>query len=507
MIRAIRSVPFACHCLSAALLLAGCSMVPAYERPSTPLPEGFKEEPGWRPAAPGDGQVRVAWWTWLGDPELDALQDRVLVSNQNLAAATAAYDQARAAVREQRSALFPSVNLQASATRAGSFGSRTPVIAGGAASGVSSNAANSSRRYSASVGTSWEVDVFGRLRASVAQAGEVDVFGRLRASVAQAGALAEASAGDLANAALAARGELALNYVQLRAIDAQAEILASSITGYERALSIANNRYVAGVVGRVDVLQAETQLRNARADAADLGRQRAALEHAIAVLVGENPSRFALARADWSPQIPAVPPVLPSALLERRPDIASAERRVAAANAAVGIERSAYFPTLNLTGSAGFSSPGLSSLFEVASSVWSLGATGLMTLLDFGGRSARVAQARAAYEQTVAEYRQTVLVAFQQTEDQLAAVRILEQVEQERAAAATAANQAEQITLNQYAAGVVSYADVILAQATALSARQASVTTTLNRQAAAIALIQAIGGYWDGNVSPSTAGG
>jgi NodT family efflux transporter outer membrane factor (OMF) lipoprotein len=491
MIRAIRSVPFACHCLSAALLLAGCSMVPAYERPSTPLPEGFKEEPGWRPAAPGDGQVRVAWWTWLGDPELDALQDRVLVSNQNLAAATAAYDQARAAVREQRSALFPSVNLQASATRAGSFGSRTPVIAGGAASGVSSNAANSSRRYSASVGTSWEVDVFGRLRASVAQAG----------------ALAEASAGDLANAALAARGELALNYVQLRAIDAQAEILASSITGYERALSIANNRYVAGVVGRVDVLQAETQLRNARADAADLGRQRAALEHAIAVLVGENPSRFALARADWSPQIPAVPPVLPSALLERRPDIASAERRVAAANAAVGIERSAYFPTLNLTGSAGFSSPGLSSLFEVASSVWSLGATGLMTLLDFGGRSARVAQARAAYEQTVAEYRQTVLVAFQQTEDQLAAVRILEQVEQERAAAATAANQAEQITLNQYAAGVVSYADVILAQATALSARQASVTTTLNRQAAAIALIQAIGGYWDGNVSPSTAGG
>jgi NodT family efflux transporter outer membrane factor (OMF) lipoprotein len=490
MIRSIRSLTFACHCLSAGLLLAGCSRVPAYERPSTPLPEGFKEEPGWRPAAPEDGQVRVAWWRWLGDPELDALQDRVLVSNQNLAAATAAYDQARALVREQRSALFPSVNLQASATRAGSFGSRTPVIAGGAASGVSSNAANSSRRYSASLGASWEVDVFGRLRASVAQAG----------------ALAEASAGDLANAALAARGELALNYVQLRAIDAQAEILASTITGYERALQIANNRYGAGVVGRVDILQAETQLRNARADAADLGRQRAALEHAIAVLVGESPSRFALARAGWSPQVPAVPPVLPSALLERRPDIASAERRVAAANAAVGIERSAYFPTLNLTGGAGFSSPGLSSLFEVASSVWSLGATGLMTLLDFGGRSARVAQARAAYEQTVAEYRQTVLVAFQQTEDQLAAVRILEQVEQERAAATTAANQAEQITLNQYAAGVVSYSDVILAQATALTARQASVTTTLNRQTAAIALIQAIGGYWDGNVDQAIAG-
>jgi NodT family efflux transporter outer membrane factor (OMF) lipoprotein len=486
-----------CLCLTAMLFVTGCSMVPTYQRPATTLPVGFKEAPGWRPAAPADGQAREKWWTWLRDGELDALQARVLISNQNLAAATAAYDQARAVVQEQRSALFPSVDLQASATRAGSFAKGTTVVpgavvTGGASGGVSSNgAANASRRYSASVGASWEVDVFGRLRASAAQAG----------------ALAEASAADLANAALAARGELALDYVQLRAIDAQADILEAAITGYERALQIANNRYAAGVVGRVDVLQAETQLYNARADAADLGRQRAALEHAIAVLVGENPSLFTLGKTDWSPQIPEVPIVLPSALLERRPDIASAERRVAAANAAVGIERSAYFPTLNLTGSAGFSSSSLSSLFDVASSVWSLGATGLMTLLDFGGRAARVAQARAAYEQTVAEYRQTVLVAFQQTEDQLAAVRVLEQVEKERAAATSAANQAEQITLNQYAAGVVSYSDVILAQATALSARQASVTTTLNRQTAAIALIQAIGGYWDGNVSHTTAGG
>jgi NodT family efflux transporter outer membrane factor (OMF) lipoprotein len=326
------------------------------------------------------------------------------------------------------------------------------------------------------------------------------VFGRLRASVSQAGALAEASAADLANAALAARGELALNYVQLRAIDAQADILDAAIAGFERALSITNNRYAAGVVGRVDILQAETQLRNARADAADLGRQRAALEHAIAVLVGESPSTFALARAEWSPQIPEVPAVLPSELLERRPDIASAERRVAAANAAVGIQRAAYFPTLSLTGSAGFASSSVASLFDIASSVWSLGASGLMTLLDFGGRSARVDQARAAYEQTVAEYRQTVLVAFQQTEDQLAAVRILERVEEERAAATAAANQAEQITLNQYVAGTVAYSDVILSQATALTARQGSVTATLNRQTAAISLIQAIGGYWDGKL-------
>jgi NodT family efflux transporter outer membrane factor (OMF) lipoprotein len=479
----IRSV--SCICLSSTLLIAGCTQVPAYQRPSSSLPQGFKEEPGWRPAAPADGKRRAEWWTWLGDTELDALQGRVLVSNQNLAAATAAYDQARAAVREQRSALFPSLDLQASATRAGSFGNGGAVIAGGTTNGLSSNGSSgSSRRYSATVGASWEPDVFGRLRASVSQAG----------------ALAQASAADLANAALAARGELALDYVQLRALDAQADILDAAITGFERALAITNNRYAAGVVGRVDILQAETQLRNARADAADLGRQRAALEHAIAVLVGDNPSSFALAKAEWSPQIPAVPAVLPSELLERRPDIASAERRVAAANAAVGIQRSAYFPTLSLSGSAGFTSSSVASLFDIASSVWSLGATGLLTLLDFGGRSARVDQARAAYEQTVAEYRQTVLVAFQQTEDQLAAVRVLEHVEGERAAATAAANQAEQITLNQYVAGTVSYSDVILAQATALTARQASVTATLNRQTAAISLIQAIGGYWDGDL-------
>jgi len=472
--------------LSALLLVSGCSMVPDYQRPTSTLPQGFKEAPGWRPAAPADDRPRSEWWTWLGDTELDALQARVLVSNQNLAAAMAAYDQARAATDEQRAALFPRLNLQGSATRAGSFGSDTAVIAGGAGGGAANSGSfNSSRRYSASLGASWEVDVFGRLRASASQAG----------------ALAQASAADLANATLAARGELALNYVQLRATDAQADLLDKAITGFLRALDIANNRYAAGVVGRVDVLQAETQLQSARADAADLARQRAALEHAIAVLVGESPSTFALAKTAWAPQVPVVPAVLPSELLERRPDIASAERRVAAANAAVGIERAAYFPTLNLTGSAGFTSSSVASLFDIASSVWSLGATGLMTLLDFGARSARVDQARAAYEQTVAEYRQTVLVAFQQTEDQLSAVRILEQVEEQRAAAATAADEAEQITLNQYVAGVVSYSDVILAQATALDARQASVTATLNRQTAAISLIQAIGGYWGGELS------
>lgn len=305
-----RSVQYRCVCLHASLLLAGCSMVPDYQRPASTLPVGFKEAPGWRPAAPADDRPRAEWWKWLGDTELDALQTRVLVQNQNLAAATVAYDRARAVTDEQRAALFPSINLQASATRAGSFDNDTAVISGGPGGGAANSGSfNSSRRYSASLGASWEVDVFGRLRASVSQAG----------------ALAEASAGDLANATLAARGELTLNYVQLRATDAQADLLDSAIAGFERALDITNNRYASGVVGRVDVLQAETQLRSARADAADLARQRAALEHAIAVLVGESPSTFALAKAAWAPEVPVVPALLPSELLERRPDIASAE--------------------------------------------------------------------------------------------------------------------------------------------------------------------------------------
>jgi NodT family efflux transporter outer membrane factor (OMF) lipoprotein len=268
-------------------------------------------------------------------------------------------------------------------------------------------------------------------------------------------------------------------------------------------MQITTNRYNAGVAARADVLQAQTQLYNARADAADLDRQRATLEHAIAVLIGENPSNFVLAKTEWSPRVPEVPVVLPSALLERRPDVAAAERRVAAANAAVGIERSAYFPTFNLSGSIGASSSELSTLFDLSSSVWSLGASGLLTLLDFGGRSARVDQARAAYAQTVAEYRQTALVAFQQTEDQLAATRVLRVVEQQRAAATAAANQAEQLMLNQYLAGQVSYADVIGTQTAAFSARQASINATLNRQSAAISLMQAIGGYWHSDGLPT----
>lgn len=457
--------------------LTGCNLAPPYARPTATIPQAFKEEPGWRTARPADDVARGAWWRLFNDPVLDGLENRVIVSNQNLAAAAAAYAQARALVREQRASLLPTVSLSAGATRAGSFGNgASPVVTGGTGSSTLGSANN----YTFSIGGSWEPDLWGRIGNTVRQAS----------------AQAEASRADLANATLSAQGELALDYVQLRAIEAQKIVLDATIVAYQRALAITSNRYAVGVAAKVDVLQAETQLRSTRATGVDLIRQRAILEHAIAVLVGENPSTFSLAVAPWNRAVPDIPSVLPASLLERRPDIAGAERRVAAANAGIGIARAAFFPTLDLSGSVGPSASSLGTLFDAASSVWSLGIRGALTLLDFGARSAQVAQARHAYEQTVAEYRQTVLTAFQQTEDQLVAIQILGEVGAERSAAAVAANRVEQLTQNQYVAGLIAYSDVITAQTTALSARQADITALLNRQTAAISLVQAIGGNW-----------
>jgi NodT family efflux transporter outer membrane factor (OMF) lipoprotein len=463
-----------------AALLASCSMVPHYDRPKVAIPAGFKEEPGWRVATPSDAVARGAWWQLFPDPVLDDLEQRVARNNQNIAAAVAAYDQARAAVREQRAALFPTVDLSLGATRAGSFGNGAVTIQGNGANSGNSSSGGTSKRYSASVGASWEPDLWGRIRAGVKQAG----------------ALAEASKGDLLGATLSAQGELALDYLQLRAIDARSDLLKATLAAYQRNFQITTNRYNAGVVAKVDVLQAQTQLVSARADANDLARQRAILEHAIAVLVGETPSSFSLAPARWAPVVPAVPSIVPASLLERRPDVAAAERRVVAANAAIGIERAAFFPTFNLNGNVGAQSSNLGSLFTAASSLWSFGLTGALTLLDFGARSARVAQARATYIQAVANYRQTALTAFQDIEDQLAANRILALVGNDRTAASAAANRVEQLTFNQYLAGQISYTDVITVQTTALNARVTALNATLDRQTAAVALIQALGGSW-----------
>jgi NodT family efflux transporter outer membrane factor (OMF) lipoprotein len=506
--------------LLAALTLAGCNFAPPYHRPTTPTPLAFKEAPGWQPAAPADAVAKGQWWLLFDDATLNGLEQRVAISNQNVASYAAAYAEARAAVREARASLFPTVDLTGGATRAGTFGAGTTNIIGGTttttgsgsssgntgtgtgtgtgntgtSTGTGTTITNSSgsRRYQLNLGASWEPDLWGRVLNSVRQ---------------QRG-LAEASAGDLANATLSAQGELALDYVQLRGLEAQKAILDATVAAYRRNLQITTNRYNQGVVARVDVLQAQSQLITAQGNAADLVRQRATYEHAIAVLVGENPSSFVLTEQPWNRTVPDVPGIVPATLLERRPDIAAAERRVAAANSAIGIDKAAFFPTIGLSGSLGSQTSRLGSLFTAASSIWSLGAQVAETLLDFGARSARVAESRAAWQQQVATYRETVLTAFQQVEDELAAIRILSYVGDQRVAAAQAANQVERLTQNQYLAGQIVYTDVITAQATALTARQTEAQAVVDRQVAAITLIQALGGSWPtGTGAPATPAG
>ncbi|MDC8756121.1 efflux transporter outer membrane subunit [Janthinobacterium fluminis] len=448
----------ACACLA-----GGCAVGPAYERPAVADTAPFKEAAGWLPAAPADTLERGPWWTLFGDPLLNELAAGVEVSNQNVAAAAAGYEQARALVREQRAGLFPSVNLTASGSRAGG---------GGNAAAAGS--------YRAALGASWEPDIWGRLRAGVDSAG----------------AGAQASGADLAAARLSAQGELAVNYFSLRQSDAQLALLAATIDGYRRVLDITQNRFDAGIAAKSDVLQAQTQLANARIDELALVRQRAQLEHAIAVLLGKAPADFALAPAPWRVAVPEVPAGLPSTLLQRRPDIAAAERRVAAANAQIGIARAAYFPSLNLSASYGGGASRVADLFNASSSLWSLGVSAAQKLFDAGAATADVDAARAGHAAAVARYRQTVLEAFASVEDQLAATRALAQQQDLRRQASAAADQVEAQMLNRYRAGQAGYTEVVTAQATALAARRALVQVQAERQSTAVALIQALGGGW-----------
>jgi NodT family efflux transporter outer membrane factor (OMF) lipoprotein len=447
--------------------LAGCAVGPHYERPAFNAPLAYKQAEGWVVAAPADALERGPWWALFGDPVLNDLAAQVEVSNQNVAAAAAAYAQARALLAEQRAALFPVVSLDAGASR----------------SGTRESGSQTRNSYQASIGASWEPDVWGRLRT----AGE------------GAAASAEASAADLASARLSAQGELAIAYFGLRQTDAQRALLDDTLTGYERSLLITRNRYSAGVAARTDVLQAETQLANAQADAIGLARTRAQYEHAMAVLVGKTPAEFSVAPlADWRPTVPEVPVAVPSTLLQRRPDIAAAERRVAAANAQIGIAQSAFYPSLGLSGSLGVGSSSVSTLFNSSSLLWSLGVSAAQTLFDAGATRERVNAATAANDQAVARYRQTVLAAFQDVEDQLAATRVLQQQEALRRQAADAAAQVQAQVQRRYEAGQVSYTEVITAQATALSARRALVQLLADRQTTAVALIQSLGGGWHG---------
>lgn len=448
-----------------ASLLAGCSVTPTYHTPATPQPAAFKEAQGWAPAAPADTLERGQWWTLFNDPVLNGLMDSVNVSNQNVAAAVASYDQARALVQQQRASLFPSVTLNTGANRSGSNSQTGP-----------------GNRYTLDIGGSWEPDVWGRLRAGVSSAQ----------------ASAQASQADLASALLSAQGELAADYFALRANDATLALLNTTIEGYRRALQITQNRYNAAIAAQSDVLQAVTQLANAQSDQQAVVNQRAQLEHAIAVLVGKAPADFSIApTTTWQVVVPEVPVGVPSLLLQRRPDIAGAERRVAAANAQIGVARAAYFPNIGLTASYGTaSSSSVADLFKASNAVWSFGLSAAETVFNAGATSAAVSGAEAAQRQATAHYRQTVLGAFQNVEDQLSASRVLANQQSLLRQASEAADKVEQQMVNRYKAGQVSYTDVITAQATALSARRSLVQVQANRQSAAVSLIQALGGGW-----------
>ena len=465
------------------LSLTGCAIGPRYETPTAANPATFKEAPaaaGWLPAAPADALDRGEWWKLFGDVTLDELAVRVQVSNQNIAAAVGNYAQAQALVREQRAALFPQVSVDGSGRRSGALRS-------------GSSGATPTNAFSASLGVDWAPDVWGRLRQTV--------------SSAQAGA--QASEADLASARLSAIGNLATNYFSLRETDAEIVLLDETIAGYERAYEITNNRYRAGISAQTDVLQAQTQLLSTRADRVSLTRNRATLEHAIAVLVGAAPNDFSLPPAKWTPTVPSVPTGVPSTLLQRRPDIASAEREVASANAKIGIARTAYFPSFGLSGAVGSSTSRIGDLFSASNTLWSLGLSVAQVVFDGGAISARIDEAKGSYDASVARYRQTVLTAFQSVEDQLTAAATLGQQEGLRLQASLAADKTEQQLLNRYRAAQVSYTDVVTAQAAALNARRTLVQLQVNRQNAAVALIQNLGGGWQASwlasSAPSTA--
>ncbi len=457
--------------LAVSALAAGCAVGPDYRRPAAPQPAAFKE--AWQPAQPADDVPRGAWWRAYGDPLLDELETSAEQSNQTIREAEAQYRAAVAAVRGARSALFPAIAATASTTRSetGSGGVQNVNV-------PSTGRAGTNTIDRVAVSTDWEIDLWGRLRRQLESS--------------RSGA--EASAGDLAAARLSAQATLAQDYVQLRSLDLQHALLGRTVVAYRRSLDITRNRYAAGVAASTDVTQAESQLATTEAQDADLLVQRAMLEHAIAILAGKTPEELTLAAAVALPQLPPVPPVLPATLLERRPDVAAAERRVAAANALIGVARAAYFPTLSLAASGGYQGLQWQNLFSTPARFWSVGPTLATTLFDFGARRAQSETAVANYDHAVAAYRQTVLQALADAEDALASLRGLAEEEAADSRAATAANDTLRATENQYRAGTVSFLNVVIADSTSLSADRNLIDVQSRRLQAHIGLFKAMGG-------------
>jgi NodT family efflux transporter outer membrane factor (OMF) lipoprotein len=458
------------------MVISGCSVGPDYKRPDAPVPSSFKELKGWRQALPRDQEIRTKWWEAFDDSTLNSLEEQVTVSNQSIALAESQYRQAQALVQLARANYFPTVNAGAAYTHS------LPAGGGGTYNAVD--------QYQVSLNAAWEVDLWGKVRRQVESS---------KAS-------AEASFADLQAMRLSMQAELALNYFQLRILDAQKKNLEEAVTAYSKALELTQNRYRAGVAAKADVAVAQTQLESAKAQATDVGVQRAQLEHAIAILTGQPPADFSLTPVIFvQPQIKILV-AIPSDLLERRPDIASAERKMAAANALIGVAKAAYYPTLSLSGSLEYASSELASLFTSPSFFWALGPTALAaTLFDGGARKAQTEQAMAAYDGTVAFYRQTVLTGFQDVEDNLAALRILYEEAQSQELAVKSARESVILTTNQYKAGIVSYLNVVTVQTIALTNERSAINISGQRLNAAVLLIKALGGGWSAS-APETHG-
>jgi NodT family efflux transporter outer membrane factor (OMF) lipoprotein len=440
------------------------------------MPPAFRENGNWKIAQPADAVLRGTWWELFGDADLNELQGRVDLSNQNLKAAEAQFAAARAALRRSRSALYPHISAAPEISRTRQSANRVPGGLRGS---------------------------FGDFLLPLDASYEADVWGRIHQIVEASRTSAQATAADLESARLSIHAELALDYFRLRGLEREKQLLDSAVSSFERALELTENRFRGGVASQADVALAETQLEATRAQAVDLGVERAALEHAIALLVGRPASEFSLAVAPLTAAPPPVPVGLPSELLERRPDIAAAERRVASANAQVGVTTAAYYPLIALSGAIGFEASSFGSWLATASHFWTVGPAALVNVFDGGRRRADADQARAAYEQASALYRESVLAAFREVEDQLAALRILDEEAaiQQRAVEAAARSLAQ--ATNRYRGGLVSYLEVTAAQSAALANERAAVNILTRRMTASVLLLKGLGGGWQASTLAS----
>jgi NodT family efflux transporter outer membrane factor (OMF) lipoprotein len=465
-------------CVLSMLLLAGCTVGPNYKRPAAEVPAAYKEVGDWKPAQPSDEKLSGNWWEIFQDPQLNALEQVVNVSNQNLKAAQAAYTQARAVLRYSRADYFPTLTVNPSVTRNNFSTNRQPRS------------------------PTFNGVTFTDIQIPFELSYQVDAWGRIRRTVESYRDQAQASAADLATVSLSMHAQLALFYFQARSLDAQEQLLNSTVAQYQEALDLIENRFAGGLASDLEVQQAKTQLETTAAQAIDVGVARAQFEHAVAVLMGKPPASFTLAPLPLTMPPPPIPAGLPSELLERRSDIAAAERLMASANAQIGVAKAAYYPLINLAAAGGFESGKITTLISGPSTLWSVGPSAVFTLFDVGRRRALSDEAIAFYDQSVANYRQTVLTGFQQVEDNVAGLRILENEAGVQARAVTAAQKYLELAITRYKGGVTSYLEVTTAQSAALSDEITAVSILGRRMVDAVTLVQALGGGWNSSDLP-----